>query len=113
MGNTTVVHKTKVLPGNKIEIPSTEFIEGDRVEVRVTRELLGIDKADFSPSIIESIARLDDLDTNNDTVLNRPDPKNFATAWDFLQSMPRVERTSAQWEVIELEMRKERDSWDD
>lgn len=75
---------TKVLPGKRIEICDPELTEGEDVELIVLRAA-------------EPVA----------------DPPQFASAWDFIQSLPPSTLTMEDWERIEREFKEERNSWGD
>ena len=37
----------------------------------------------------------------------------FASAWEYLQSLPKLDRTKAEWEQMEHEFQQDKDSWGD
>lgn len=79
---TAIRMKTRVLPGRLIEIPTPQLEEGADVEVTVV--------------VCE--------------------PQSTTTkpqgVWDWLQSLPPVERTPEEWAAVERELQAERDSWE-
>ena len=77
---------TTVLPGHRIEFLAPDLPEGASVEVFVT------------PSRVSS-----ELAT---------EPRRFADALEFLDSLPKISRSPEEWEAVEREFREERDSWD-
>ena len=74
---------TRILPGKRIEFTSPDLPEHGEVELTVVY---------------------------SDDAEQRPE---FASAWEFLQSLPQVEHTAEDWERKEREFRAERDSWGD
>ena len=36
----------------------------------------------------------------------------FASAWDYLQSLPPLKRSPEEWAEIERELREEKDAWE-
>ena len=73
----------RVLPGKRIEFTAPELTEGEEVELIVLR-----------------------------SNVSSTDAKQYESAWEFLQSLPRNEHTAEEWEEIEREFREQRDSWD-
>ena len=85
---TTLKMKTRVLPGKRIGVTAPELIENTDVDVIVV------------------------LPEAGETVEGRPEQPEFASAWDYLQSLPPIQHTDEEWAEIEREFRQERDSWD-
>ena len=83
---TALYTSTKVLPGRRLEISTSEFKEGDDVEVFV-------------------VAR---TATQQETIV----PETMGV-WDWLQSLPPCDLTLEDWERIEREMKEEKDAWGD
>jgi hypothetical protein len=77
--------KTTVLPGQRIEFAAPELPEGTNVEVIVLPELT-------MPMSLET--------------------KQYASAQEYLDSLPPIQRTPEEWEQIEREFREEREAWD-
>jgi hypothetical protein len=77
--------KTTVLPGRRIEFTTPELPEGTDVELIVLPEL---------PTPLPSEMR------------------QYASAAEYLDSLPPIQRTPEEWEQIEREFREERDAWD-
>ena len=73
----------RVMAGHRVEFTAPELSEGEVVELIVLRS-------------------------------NDPSAGAFQyqSAWEYLQSLPRVERTAEEWDEIEREFRDQRDSWD-
>lgn len=84
MSQIAIRMKTKVLRGKRIEVTSPELTEGDEVEVVV---------AFPEASAVDSRPRFKDV-------------------IEFLDSLPPIERTPEEWDLVESEFREERDSWD-
>jgi hypothetical protein len=78
--------KTRVLPGHRVEFASPELPEGAEVEIFVALPENAAQAADTS--------------------------KIFASALDYLDSLPPIHRTPEEWEQIEREFQEERNSWD-
>lgn len=76
-----------VLPGRRVEFTAPELTEGERVEVIVLKDA----PAETAPEV----------------------PQQFASAWDFLQSLPPSNLTAEDWERIEREFQEDRNSWGD
>jgi hypothetical protein len=76
--------KTRVLPGNRIEVSAPELIVGEEVDVTV------------APS------------DNGGPGAGR----KFNDVIEFLDSLPPVERTPEEWARLEKEFQEERRSWD-
>ena len=79
--------RTTVLPGGRIELTAPELLAGEDVELLV-----------FRPTAIP--ARQES---------HGNDPQGV---WDYIQSLPPVERTPEEWAAVEREFQEERDSWD-
>jgi hypothetical protein len=73
---------TRVLPGKRVEFTAPELIEGEDLELIVLKA---------------------------ETVVQ--EPSRFASAWEYLQSLPPIHRSSEEWAAIERELRQERDAW--
>lgn len=74
----------KVLPGKRIEFTAPELVEGQDVEIFVALP----------------------------TVPARPSTPSFASAADYLASLPARHRTPEEWAQIERELQEDKDSWD-
>ena len=75
---------TRVLPGKRIEFTAPELIEGEDVELIVLK----------SNGPLES------------------EIQQFASAWEYIQSLKPQTRTPEEWCALELELQEEKDSWD-
>ena len=75
---------TTVLPGNRVEIVAPELVEGEDVELIILKAENGNKKQ-----------------------------RQFASAWEYIESLNPVERTAEEWEEIEREFYEERSSWGD
>ncbi len=81
-----------VLPGKRVEFTAPELTEGECVEVIV----------------------LKDVPVEDAPVGVTPQPAHqFASAWDFIQSLPPSNLTAEDWERMEREFQEERNSWGD
>ncbi len=75
---------TRVLPGRRIEFTAPELTEGEDVEIVVAL-----------PQTAE-----------------RSNSRIFASAAEYLDSLPPIPRTTEEWTAIERELNAEKDSWD-
>ena len=82
MAQTAIRRTTTVRPDQRIEVATPELAEGDRVEVIVLRT---------EPA---------------------GSPKGTLGVWDWLRSLPPVERTAEEWAEVERELRADRDTWE-
>jgi hypothetical protein len=87
MAQAAIRLKTRVLPGNRIEVTAPELIEGADVEVFVALP----EDAPCAES---------------------QEPRIFASAIDYLNSLPPIERTAEEWAQVEREIEEERNSWE-
>jgi hypothetical protein len=76
--------RTKVLAGSRIEVTAPELTEGDDVEVIVLA-----------------------------TGPRKAAPDRFASAWEYLQSLPPIHHTAEEWAEIERGIQEEKDAWGD
>ncbi len=76
-----------VLSGKRVEFTAPELTEGECIEVIVLKD---------APV----------------SVIPKPEPQ-FASAWDFIQSLPPSNLTAEDWERMEREFQEERNSWGD
>ena len=76
--------KTRVLPGNRIEVSAPEFTEGEEVEVTV------------------ALPEKPGPETN----------RKFRDVIEFLDSLTPVRRTPEEWAQVDMEFLEERSSWD-
>ncbi len=84
MTQTALRLKTRVLPGKRVEFTAPELTEGEEVEVFVALpERAG-----------------------------EPAARQFASAAEYLDSLPTLQRTPEEWARINEEFQLERDSWD-
>lgn len=74
--------KTHVLPGKRVEFSSPDLNEGEEIELIVLK-----------PDVAASVPR-------------------FASALDYLNSLPPLHRTAEEWEQVEREIREEKDAWE-
>jgi hypothetical protein len=87
MTQTAIRLKTKVLPGKRIEFTAPELTEGAEVEIFVALP-------DAAPQ-------------------PEPEPPQvFASALDYLDSLPPIQRTPEEWAQVEREIQEEKDSWE-
>jgi len=82
MTQTAIRLTTRVLPGKRIQVTAPELAEGEDVELIVLRP--------------EGAAA----------------PQEPQGVWDWLQSLPPVQRTAKEWGEVEREFQEERESWD-
>ena len=75
---------TRVLPGKRVEFTAPELVEGEDVELIVLQ-----------------------------TAGTQQEPRQFASAWEYLQSFKPIERTLEEWAEIDREFYEERNSWGD
>ncbi len=78
--------KTTVLPGHRVEFTARELPENSEVELIVM--------------LPESAGQ---ASTGADGTLG---------VWDYIKSLPPVQRTPEEWAAVEREFRQDRDSWD-
>jgi len=74
----------RVLPGKRIEFTAPELIEGEDVEIFVALP----------------------------QTVSPPTMQRFASAADYLQSLPVRHHTPEEWAEIERELQEDKDSWD-
>lgn len=77
--------KTRTLAGKRLEVTVPELEEDEEVELIILR-------AEPKPET---------------------PPREFADAWEYLQSLSPIKRTPEEWTQIEQEMQKEKDEWSD
>ena len=77
--------KTRTLSGKRLEVTVPELEENEEVELIILR-----------------------AETKAET-----QPQEFASAWEYLQSLSPIKRTPEEWAEIEREMQKENDAWSD
>jgi len=80
--------KTRTFGGKRIEIVVPELNDDEEIELIILRSATA-----ETPT--------------------EPEKPKFASAWDYLQSLPPLNHTPEEWERIEREMRRERDAWGD
>ena len=81
---TALKMRTRVLPGKRIEVTAPELIENTDVDLFVV--------------LPESAETANGAEQQG--------------VWDYIQSLPAVQRTPEEWAEIEREFREERESWD-
>ena len=79
--------KATILPGKRVEFIAPELTEGECVEVIIPKDA----PAAAAPE----------------------PPRQFETAWEFIQSLPPSTLTGEDWERMEREFYEERNSWGD
>jgi hypothetical protein len=82
MTQTTIRLKTHVLPGKRVEFTSPDLDEGEEIELIVLK-----------PETVSTAPR-------------------FASALDYLNSLPPLNHTPEEWEQIEREIQEEKDAWE-
>jgi hypothetical protein len=82
----TLKLKTRVLPGHRVEFASPELPEGAEVEIFVALP-------EETPAV-------------------PAEQEQTQGVWDYIQSLPAVQRTPEEWAQIEREFQEERNSWD-
>lgn len=83
---TAIKLNTTVLPGHRIEFIAPDLPEGISVDIFV------------APAPVSA-------ETPGES-------RRFKDALEFLDSLPKISRSSEEWEAIEREFREDRDSWD-
>lgn len=79
--------RTTILPGHRIEVTAPELPESGEVELIVVLP----EKSASTPS--------------------QP-PQVFASALDYLNSLPPIQRTPEEWAEVERQIQEEKNSWD-
>ena len=78
--------RTTILPGHRIEVTAPELPESGEVELIIVLP---------------------------EPVLPAPTGQDKTQGvWDYIQSLPPVQRTPEEWAEVERELREDRDSWD-
>lgn len=103
---TAIKIKTRVLAGSRVEFTSPELVEGEYLELIVL-------KNSNSEPVQPNISMLDLAEQ-----LHKARTEEASSAvktqgvWDWIQSLPPIERTKEDWETIERELKEDKDSWD-
>ena len=83
MTQTALRINARVLPGRRIEFTAPELTEGENVELIVLK-----------------------------TEHTKPEPPQFKTMLEFLDSLTPIQSTPEEWERMERELQEEKDAWE-
>lgn len=79
--------RTTILPGHRIEVTAPELPESGEVELIIVLP---------EPAAATS----------------KQQPHVFASALDYLNSLPPIQRTPEEWAEVERQIQEEKNSWD-